>query len=63
MLRKLRIALAAVFLVGITLLFVGIGHNWLGWMAKLQFLPSALALNFVVVAVILLANFVFGRIY
>ena len=63
MLRKIRIALAAVFFVGITLLFVGIGQDWLGWMAKLQFLPSALALNLVVVAVILLANFLFGRVY
>ena len=49
MLRKIRIALAAFFFVGITLLFVGIGHDWWGWMAKLQFLPSALALNLVVV--------------
>ena len=63
MLKKIRIALAAIFFVGITLLFVGIGHNWWGWMAKLQFLPSALALNLVVVAVILLANFIFGRLY
>ncbi|MCR5351867.1 MAG: 4Fe-4S binding protein [Bacteroidales bacterium] len=63
MLRKIRIALAAVFFVGITLLFVGIGHDWWGWMAKLQFLPSALALNLVVVAIILLANFLFGRVY
>ena len=63
MLRKIRIALAAVFFVGITLLFVGIGQDWLGWMAKLQFLPSALALNLVVVGVILLANFLFGRVY
>ena len=63
MLRKLRIALAAVFLIGITLLFVGIGHGWWGWMAKLQFLPSALALNFAVIIGILLLTFVFGRIY
>ena len=63
MLRKIRIALAAVFLIGITLLFVGIGHGWLGWMAKLQFLPSALALNLVVAGIILLACFVFGRVY
>ena len=63
MLRKIRIALAAVFFVGITLLFVGVGQDWLGWMAKLQFLPSALALNLVVVGVILLANFLFGRVY
>ena len=63
MLRKLRIALAAVFFVGITLLFLGIGHDWWGWMAKLQFLPSALALNLAVVALILLATFVLGRVY
>ena len=63
MLRKIRIALAAVFFVGITLLFVGIGQNWWGWMAKLQFLPSALALNFAVIAGVLLLTFVFGRIY
>ena len=63
MLRKIRIALAAVFLVGITLLFLGIGHGWWGWMAKLQFLPSALALNLAVILGILLLTFVFGRIY
>ena len=63
MLRKIRIALAALFLIGITLLFVGIGHGWWGWMAKLQFLPSALALNLAVVFGILLLTFVFGRIY
>ena len=63
MLRKIRIALAAVFFVGITLLFVGIGQDWLGWMAKLQFLPSALALNFAVIIGILLLTFFFGRIY
>lgn len=39
MLRKLRIVLGIIFLVGITLLFIGIGHEWWGWMAKLQFLP------------------------
>ena len=63
MLRKIRIALAALFLIGITLLFVGVGHQWWGWMAKLQFLPSALALNLVVVAIILLMCLVFGRVY
>ena len=63
MLRKIRIALAAVFFIGITLLFLGIGHGWWGWMAKLQFLPSALALNFAVIIGILLLTFVFGRIY
>lgn len=63
MLRKLRIAFAAIFIIGITLLFVGIGHEWWGWMAKLQFLPSCFALNFGIVAAIVIATILFGRIY
>ena len=63
MLRKTRVFLAALFFIGITLLFMGIGQDWWGWMAKLQFLPSLMALNFLVVAGILLLTFLFGRIY
>ena len=63
MLRKTRIVLAALFITGITLLFLGIGHNWWGWMAKLQFLPSLLALNFAVIIGILLLTLLSGRIY
>jgi len=63
MLRKTRILLAALFLIGITLLFIGIGHGWWGWMAKLQFLPSLLALNFAVIIGIVLITLLFGRIY
>ena len=63
MLRKIRIALALVFAAGITLLFCGIGSEWWGWMAGLQFLPSCLALNFGAIALILLLTFVFGRLY
>ncbi len=63
MLRKLRIILACVFFIGITLLFVGIGQEWWGWMAKLQFLPSCLALNFAVIAAILVLTLLVGRIY
>ncbi len=63
MLKKIRICLAAIFLVGITLLFVGYGRQWWGWMAKLQFLPSCLALNLPAIIGIALLTFVFGRIY
>ncbi|MDO5443400.1 MAG: 4Fe-4S dicluster domain-containing protein [Bacteroidia bacterium] len=63
MLRKIRIALAAIFFVGITLLLVGIGQQWWGWMAKLQFLPACLALNVAVIVGIILLTFIFGRIY
>ena len=57
MLRKTRIALATLFFAGITLLFLdvtGTLHTWLGWMAKVQFLPAVLALNVATAAVLLL---------
>ncbi len=66
MLRKIRITLAALFFVGITLLlldFTGTLHHWLGWMARVQFLPAVLALNAVVIIALLLLTLVFGRIY
>ena len=66
MLRKIRIALATLFFVGITLLFMDITgalHAWLGWMAKLQFLPAVLAANFLVIIGLALLTLVFGRIY
>ena len=66
MLRKIRIILASVFFIGVTLLFLdftGTLHAWLGWMAKVQFLPALLALNFGVVAVLLVLTLLFGRVY
>lgn len=66
MVRKTRIILATIFFVGVTLLFLdftGALHAWLGWMAKVQFLPAVLAVNFGVVAALVLLTLVFGRIY
>lgn len=65
-LRKLRITLAVIFLIGITLLFLdftGTIHTWLGWMAKIQFLPAILALNFGVIICLVVLTLLFGRIY
>ena len=66
MLKKLRIALAIVFWLGITLLlldFTGALRGWLGWMAKVQLLPAVLALNVAVIAVLVLLTLLLGRIY
>ena len=66
MLRKIRIILASVFFIGVTLLFLdftGTLHAWLGWMAKVQFLPALLALNFGVVAVLTVMTLLLGRVY
>ena len=66
MLRKIRIALATVMFIGITLLFLdftGTMHQWVSWMPKIQFLEAVLALNVVVIVALLVLTLVFGRIY
>lgn len=66
MLRKIRIVLAILFFVLITLLFLdftGTIHAWFGWMAKIQFLPAVLALNVGVVVGLVVLTLLFGRVY
>ena len=66
MLRKIRLTIAILFFLGVTLLFLdfmGSIHAWLGWMAKIQFIPAVLALNVAVIAVLVVAALVFGRVY
>ena len=66
MLRKVRIVLATIFFIDVTLLFLdftGVLHLYLGWMAKIQFIPAVLALNFGIVAGLLLLTLLFGRVY
>ncbi len=66
MLKKLRIALAAISFTFITLLFLdftGTLQPWLGWMADIQLLPAVLAANFVVVAALVVVTLLFGRVY
>ena len=66
MLRKIRIVLAAVMLIGITWLFVdftGTAHHWFSWMPKLQFLEAVLAVNVAVIIGLVVLTLIFGRIY
>lgn len=66
MLRKIRITLATIMMVLVTLLFLdvsGVLHHYLGWTARIQFLPALLALNVVVIVALVLLTLVFGRIY
>lgn len=66
MLRRIRITLAAVVFILLTALFLdytGTLHHWLGWLAKIQFLPALLSLNVGVVLVLVLLTLVFGRVY
>lgn len=66
MLRKIRIVLAIVFFLGVTLLFLdftGTARHWLDWMAKIQFLPAVLAFNLVAIIVLVVITLIFGRIY
>jgi polyferredoxin len=65
-LQKIRRALAIVFFVLITLLFLdftGTVQTWFGWLAKIQFWPAIMALNVIVIVALLLLTLIFGRIY
>ena len=66
MLRKIRIALGIIFWTLITAMFLdftGTLHHWLGWMAKIQFVPAVLALNVAVVAALIVLTLIAGRVY
>ena len=66
MLRKIRITLAIITFTLVTLLLLGIGFQvnlWAGWVAKIQFLPSLLALNYLMLVVFIIVALLFGRIY
>ena len=65
-LKRIRQILAAISITAITLLFLdftGLAHTWLGWMAKIQFLPALLALNAGVIIALVVLTLIFGRIY
>ena len=66
MLRTIRLTLAIVFFVLITLLFLdftGALHTWFGWMAKIQFLPAVLGLNIGIILLLVILTLVCGRVY
>ena len=66
MLRKIRILLATLFYIAVTLLFLGVSWRinlWLSWVAKIQFLPALMALNFGVLAGLIILTLLFGRLY
>lgn len=65
-LKKLRTTLAAIVFVLISLLFLdftGTIHSFLGWLAKIQFMPALFALHFAVVIVMVGLTLLFGRLY
>ena len=66
MLRKIRITLAVVMLLGASLLildFTGTVHAWLGWIAEIQFIPAVLALNLGAAIALVLLTLVTRRLH
>ena len=65
-LHNVRIALAVTMFLLVNLLFLGIGWGatlHIAWVAKIQFLPALLALNYGVLAVLIILTLIFGRLY
>ena len=66
MLRTIRVILAVVSIILVSLLFLdftGTLHNWLGWMTRIQFMPAVLALNVGVILLLVALTWIFGRVY
>jgi len=65
-LYRVRTILATLFFLCITALlldFSGTLHAYLGWMARVQFLPAVMALHVGIIVGLLVLTLVFGRIY
>ena len=66
MLRIIRIIIAIVSFMAMTVLFVdftGSAAAWLSFLPKVQLVPAIIALNFVAIAVVLCLTLLFGRLY
>lgn len=66
MLKTIRALFAVASIIAVSLLFLdftGVCRGLWGWLAKIQFIPALLALNFGIVVALLIVTLVFGRIY
>lgn len=66
MLRKIRISLALVSFILINVLFLGISwgiSQHIAWVARIQFLPALLALDYTILLILIGITLLFGRIY
>jgi len=64
--RIIRIILASLMFVaclGIFLDFTGVLPTYLGWAARIQFIPAVLALNVAALVVLIVLALLFGRLY
>jgi polyferredoxin len=64
--RTLRITLATVSFILLSLLFLdftGTVRHYAGWLPRLQFVPALLALNAAVIAGLILVTLLLGRVY
>lgn len=66
MLRKIRVTLATISFIAVTLLFLdftGTIHSYFGFLAKIQFLPALLGLHVGIVLLMIILTLIFGRVY
>ena len=66
MLKKLRVTIASILFILLTLLFfdfTGNLHKWFGYLAKIQLIPAILAVNVIVIILLVVFTIIFGRIY
>lgn len=66
MLKKIRVGLALVVFVFITLYFLdftGLLPDWFNFLTRIQFVPALLSLSVITVLVLVISTLIFGRVY
>ncbi|MDE5878007.1 MAG: 4Fe-4S binding protein [Muribaculaceae bacterium] len=64
--KTIRQVVAVISILTVTVLFLdftGVTQAYIGWIAKIQFLPALLALNVFVIVGLVLLTLIFGRLY
>ncbi|MBD5312574.1 MAG: 4Fe-4S binding protein [Muribaculaceae bacterium] len=64
--KTIRQIVAIISILTVTVLFLdftGVTQAYIGWIAKIQFLPALLALNVFVIVGLVLLTLIFGRLY
>lgn len=66
MLKRIRVTLAVISMLSLTMLFLdftGVWREYFGWLAKIQFVPAILALNVAAIVGVIILTLLLGRVY
>ena len=66
MLKRIRVIIAIISILAITLLFLdfsGLAQQWWGWLVNVQLVPAFLSMNLIAIIFLMLLTLIMGRVY